>query len=183
MSHRGGKVRIILFASLLMLSMGTATPVWAQPEPLTIAAANSLRDAFRKILPLFETQHPEFAVRVVYGPSQTLRAQIEQGAPVDVFLPSSVEEINRLEQKGLVIGGSRRVYASTSLTFITSIALPTPERSIGDLKTMDFRRIAIGDPKTSSVGRVAAQFLKLRGSNQNADRSMCTDNTHGPSSI
>lgn len=33
-------------------------------------------------------------------------------------------------------------------------------RTIHDLETVPVRRIAIGDPKTSSVGKVAAQFLK-----------------------
>jgi molybdate transport system substrate-binding protein len=133
----------------------------AQPETLTIAAANSAKDALRKLLPLFESQHPEIAVRVIYGPSQTLRKQIEEGAPVDVFLPSLFEEIEQLEKKGLVIQGSKRVYAGTSLVLITGTALPAPIRSIQDLRSVPIRRIAIGDPKSSSVGKVAAQFLKF----------------------
>ncbi|MDO9118160.1 MAG: molybdate ABC transporter substrate-binding protein [Nitrospira sp.] len=132
----------------------------AQPETLTIAAANSVKDALRKALPLFEAQHPEINVRVIYGPSQTLRKQIEEGAPVDVFLPSLVEEIEQLEKKGLVIQGTKRVYAATSLVLITGTTLPAPIASIQDLRTVPIRRIAIGDPKTSSVGKVAVQFLK-----------------------
>ena len=132
----------------------------AQPETFTIAAANSVKDALRKILPLFEAEHPEITVRVIYGPSQTLRKQIEEGAPVDVYLPSLFEEIDQLDQKGLVIQGTKRVYAGTSLVLITGTTLPAPIRSIEDLRTVPVRRIAIGDPKSSSVGKVAAQFLK-----------------------
>lgn len=151
----------LLFLAILTTTVWTAPPVHAQPEPLTIAAANSLRDAFRKILPLFEAQHPEITVRVIYGPSQTIRNQIEQGAPVDVFLPSLLEEIEQLEKKGLVIQGTKRVYAGTSLVLITSASLPAPIGSTQDLHTVAVRRIAIGDPKSSSVGKVAAQFLKF----------------------
>jgi molybdate transport system substrate-binding protein len=151
---------ILIFFSFVAGTIGLAPPVQAQPEPLTIAAANSLRDTFRKVLPLFEAQHPEIAVRVIYGPSQTLRNQIEQGAPVDVFLPSLFEEIERLEKNGLVIQGTKRVYASTSLVLITGTILPAPISSIEDLHTVPVRRIAIGDPKTSAVGKVATQFLK-----------------------
>jgi len=132
----------------------------AQPETLTIAAANSVKDALRKILPLFETQHRDVNVRVIYGPSQTLRKQIEEGAPVDVFLPSLFEEIDQLEKKGLVIQGTTRVYASTSLVLITGTSFPAPIASIQDLRAVPVRRIAIGDPKTSAVGKVATQFLK-----------------------
>ncbi len=160
MTRRSLLLRRLLFLGVLTTLIWIAPPVQAQPEPLTIVAANSLRDAFRKVLPLFEAQHPEINVRIIYGPSQTLRNQIEQGAPVDVFLPSLFEEIEQLEKKGLVIQGTKRVYAGTSLVLITSTSLPAPIASIEDLKTVPVRRIAVGDPKSSSVGKVAAQFLK-----------------------
>ena len=112
------------------------------------------------MLPQFESQHPEVKLRVIYGPSQSLRKQIEEGAPVDVYLPSLVEEIDQLEKKGLIIQGTKRVYAGTSLVVITGKILPAPVRSIQDLRTVPVRHIAVGDPKTSSVGKVAAQFLK-----------------------
>ncbi|HET8720911.1 MAG TPA: molybdate ABC transporter substrate-binding protein [Nitrospira sp.] len=150
-----------LLAGLLLAGLLPASQAQAQPETFTIAAANSVKDALRKVLPLFEAQHPEINVRVIYGPSQTLRKQIEEGAPVDVFLPSLFEEIDQLEKKGLVIQGTKRVYAGTSLVLITGTTLPAPIRSIEDLRTVPIRRIAIGDPKTSSVGKVAAQFLKF----------------------
>jgi molybdate transport system substrate-binding protein len=141
-------------------TMWGTQPVQAQPETLTIAAANSLKDALRKVLPLFEAQHSNISVRVIYGPSQTLRNQIVEGAPVDVFLPSLFEEIEQLEQKGLVLKDTKRVYAGTALVLITNRALPAPVASIQDLRTIPIRRIAVGDPKSSSVGKVAAQFLK-----------------------
>ena len=153
-------VRLLLFLGIMMFMLSSILPAQAQPETLTIAAANSVKDALRKTLPLFEAQHKELLVRVIYGPSQTLRKQIEEGAPVDVFLPSLFEEIDQLEKKGLVIQGSKRVYAGTSLVLITGTTLPAPIASIQDLHTVPVRRIAIGDPKTSSVGKVAVQFLK-----------------------
>lgn len=146
---------------LLAISVWAPDRVAAQPETFTIAAANSLKDALRKVLPAFESQHPEVNVRVIYGPSQTLRKQIEEGAPVDVFLPSLSEEIDQLGSKGLVIEGTKRIYAGTSLVLITGPVLPAPIRSIEDLHSVPVRRIAVGDPKTSSVGKVAAQFLKF----------------------
>lgn len=152
--------RILLSLGVVASAFWMAPPVHAQSETLTIAAANSLKDALRKVLPLFETQHREINVRVIYGPSQTLRKQIEEGAPVDVFLPSLFEEIDQLEKNGLIIQGTKRAYAGTSLVLITSTTFPAPIASIQDLHTVPVRRIAIGDPKTSSIGKVATQFLK-----------------------
>ncbi len=160
MKPRSSLLGILLLFSVVAITIWTVPSAHAQPETLTIAAANSLKDALRKVLPLFEAQHREITVRVIYGPSQTLRNQIEQGAPVDIFLPSLFEEIDQLEQKGLIIQGTKRVYAGTSLVLITGTTLPAPISSIQDLQTVPVRRIAVGDPKSSSVGKVAAQFLK-----------------------
>ena len=93
MRHQRQRFRTLLFFGVVTASLWVTPPVQAQPETLTVAAANSLKDALKKVLPLFEAQHREINVRVVYGPSQTLRNQIEQGAPVDIFLPSLFEEI------------------------------------------------------------------------------------------
>lgn len=152
---------IPLMLSALLATIGLPSSVQAdRPETLTIAAANSLKDVLQKILPLFEAQHKNLNVRVVYGPSQTLREQIEQGSPVDVFLPSLFEEVEQLEQKKLVIKATTRIYAGTSLVLVTGTALPAPIGSIKDLEKIPVRRIAVGDPVTSSVGKVSAQFLK-----------------------
>jgi molybdate transport system substrate-binding protein len=138
-----------VLAGLLIGTLLAGPDVYAQPETLTIAAANSVKDAFRNILPLFEAQHHEVTVRVIYGPSQTLRKQIEEGAPVDVYLPSLVEEIDELEKKGLAIQGTKRVYATTSLVLITGKVLPAPISSIEELRMVPVRHIAIGDPKST----------------------------------
>lgn len=155
------RVRGIIALASLFIGVGwNSLPAQAQPETLTIAAANSLKDALRKVLPRFEAQHRDVNLRVIYGPSQNLRKQIEEGAPVDIFLPSLFEEIDQLEAKGLIIQGTKRTFAATSLVLITGTTLPAPVSSIQDLQTTPIHRIAVGDPKTSSVGKVAAQFLK-----------------------
>jgi molybdate transport system substrate-binding protein len=152
-------LRSLLLFGALATTVWTAPPVQAAPETLTIAAANSLRDAFRQLLPLFEAHNKDINVRVIYGPSKTLTKQIEEGAPIDVFLPSQIEDIEQLEKKGLVIQGTKRFYAGTSLVLIAGPEFPAPITSAQDLRTTLVRFIAVGDPKTSSVGKVAAQYF------------------------
>ncbi len=160
MTSRPLRIRSLLLLGVLSMTVWTAPSVQAAPETLTIAAATSLKDAFRQILPLFEAKHTDINVRVIYGPSQTLTKQIEEGAPIDVFLPSLAEEIDGLEQKGLIIQGTKRAYATTSLVLIAGSEFPVAVVSAEDLPATRVRHIAIGNPKTSSVGKVAAQFLK-----------------------
>lgn len=144
----------------LLITVFMVQPAHADPTTLTIAAANSLKDALRAIIPIFEKEHPNVDVRIVWGPSQTLRDQIAQGAPVDLFLPSSLEEIDHLEKRGLTLPGTKAVYAETALVLITQAALPATVSSLQDLSHPSVRRIAIGDPKTSSVGKFATEALK-----------------------
>lgn len=154
--------RAVFFLGIVAFTGSAASSAHAQSEILTVAAATSLKDTFRKIVPLFEAQNREVNVRVIYGPSKTLLKQIEQGAPVDVFLPALSEEIDQLDQKGLILQDAKQVYARTSLVLITNAAFPALVGSIQDLETIPVRHIAIGDPTVSALGKDTAQFLKYR---------------------
>ena len=96
-----------------------ATGASVQAEALTIGAAPSLRTALQEMVPMFEKEYGA-TVQVVYGPSQTMRKQIEQGAAIDVFLPAAVEEVEELQHKGLTLNGGPRIYAQTSLVLVMS---------------------------------------------------------------
>ncbi len=136
--------------------IGAGNPV--QAEPLTIAAAHSLKTPFDEILPLFENEYGT-TVRVIYGPSQTLRRQIEKGAPIDVFLPEAIEEIEKLYKKGLTLNGEPRIYAQTSLVLVTSTDSSALSISLTDALPNRATRIALGDPKTSAMGETTARAL------------------------
>ena len=116
-----------------------------QAEDLTIGAAHSLKGAFEEIVPMFEKEYG-VTVRVVYGPSQTLRRQIEKGAPIDVFL-SAAEEIEKLQKKGLTLNGGLRTYAQTSLVLVMSATSHAIQVSFHDVLLNRGARIALGDPR------------------------------------
>ena len=141
-----------------------ALSVAAQParsETLTIGAAHSLKPVLRDVLPIFESRHPSAKLRVVYGPSRTLREQIEQGAPLDVFLPASFDQVRHLQARGLTIDGPPRMFARTSVVLIASaeaVAAPVSFRSL-NLKKDIIGRIAIGNPATDALGIITAELL------------------------
>ncbi len=135
----------------------TGAPVWA--ETLTVGAAPSLKAAFQEIVPLFEKEY-RTTVRVVYGPSQTLRRQIEQGAPIDVFLPAAMEEVENLHAKGLTLNGAPRVYAQTSLALVMSATSHAIHVSFQDMLLNRGARIALGDLETSALGAITARAIR-----------------------
>lgn len=131
-----------------------ASGAQAEAEPLKIGASHSLKPAFEEILPMFERESG-VSVRVVYGPSQILRRQIEQGASIDVFLPESIEEVEKLERKGLTLSGGPRIYAASSLVLVMSASSRATPISLPSRGA----RLALGDPKTSALGELTARAL------------------------
>lgn len=133
----------------------------AQAETLTIGAAHSLKPAFQEIVPMFEKEYGA-KVSVVYGPSHTLRRQIEKGAEIDVFLPEAVEEVERLHKKGLTLNGGPRIYAQTSLVLVMSSASKATSISFHEVLPNGATRIAVADPRVSTLGDITARaFTKL----------------------
>lgn len=129
-----------------------------QAESLTIGAAHSLKPAFQEIVPMFEREYGA-TVHVLYGPSQTLRRQIEHGTPIDVFLPEAVEEVEKLEKQGLTLNGGLRTYAQTSLVLVMSASSWVTPISFYEGLPNRTTRLALGDPKTSSLGENTVRAL------------------------
>lgn len=127
-------------------------------ETLTVAAAPSLRAAFQEIVPMFEKEYGA-TVHVMYGPSQTFRQQIEKGAPIDVFLPEAVEEVETLQKKGLTLNGGPRIYAQTSLVLVKSADSRAIAVSFHDVLANRAISIAVADSRTSALGEITARAL------------------------
>jgi len=75
-----------------------------QGGTLTILAASSLTDAFGELGRTFEKQNEGVEVKQSLGASSDLLAQIQQGAPADIFASAAEEEMNTAEKDGLLAG-------------------------------------------------------------------------------
>ena len=75
-----------------------------QGGTLIILAASSLTDAFGELGNTFEEQNEGVQVKQTFGASSDLLAQIQHGAPADVFASAAEEEMDTAEKDGLVAG-------------------------------------------------------------------------------
>lgn len=80
---------------------------------LTVFAAASLTDVFAGLAEGLEQQHPELDVQVNLAGSSALAAQIEQGAPADVFASADEAQMARITDAGLA--GDAELFASNRL--------------------------------------------------------------------
>ena len=135
----------------------------AAETPLTVSAATSLRVVLTEIKTLYAREHAEVALTLNIGGSGMLQRQIENGAPADVFISASPKEIFALEKKGLLVRDSIRNVVRNTLVLIVPQE-NTTVHAFADLTKPEVRRIAIGEPRTVSVGTYTTEtfaYLKL----------------------
>lgn len=66
---------------------------------LTISAAASLKNAMEELTPMYEEASKGQTLTFNYGGSGDLQKQIENGAPVDVFISAAQKEMDALERR------------------------------------------------------------------------------------
>ena len=99
---------------------------------ITVDAAQSLAGAFGDIGKAFESTHPGTTIRFNFAGSAALVAQVQQGAPVDVF--ASADEANM--QKVLTAGGGAgtpAVFARNELVIAVAPGNPKHIAALADL--------------------------------------------------
>lgn len=89
-----------LFSSILLLLLFGTPP--ASGAELSVFAASSLTEALRELARVYQTEHPGERLLLNFAGSQTLATQIEQGAPVDLFVSADPQAMERLQNQGLV---------------------------------------------------------------------------------
>ena len=146
----------LIFAAFAA-SPGLSAPVLPSAD-LTISAAISLKDSLDEIIQLYHSQLPDVSVHTNYGASGTLQRQVEEGAPVDIFVSASPDQMDALESKGLVLPGTRINLVKNSVVLI----VPKGKSSVAgfsDLSRPEVQHIAIGEPQTVPAGKYAQQIL------------------------
>jgi molybdate transport system substrate-binding protein len=133
----------------------------AQQTALIVSAASSLQDALPEIAAGFEKQTGT-AVRFNFLASGQLAAQIEQGAPVDLFISASPAQIQELAARNLVFGQSVDL-AGNELALIVPKNAQNAPKDFFDLSDPRIKRICIGEPSAVPAGNYAGQVLRKLG--------------------
>ncbi len=133
------------------------TPTTLRADEILISAAISLQDAFREISEEYAKANPGERANLNFASSGQLKKQIEIGARADVFASASSVEMDALEEQGLVIADSRRVFARNSLVIISY-------KKISDVKELEsnkYKKIAMGNPVTVPAGKYAKEAFEF----------------------
>ncbi|QLK86645.1 molybdate ABC transporter substrate-binding protein [Staphylococcus sp. 17KM0847] len=126
-------------------------------QTLTVSAAASLTDVTKSLEKAFKAQHPNVDVKFNYGGSGALRQQIEQGAPVDVFMSANTKDIDQLKKSNKVI--DTYDYAQNKLVLIKQ--KDSEITHIQKLQKGD--KIALGEIDSVPAGKYAKTYLESQG--------------------
>ncbi|HOJ76691.1 MAG TPA: molybdate ABC transporter substrate-binding protein [Bacillota bacterium] len=157
-------INLWLVTLILMVSNLVGLSIDAAPKvELNISAAASLTDALVKIGKTYESKHQNIKLNFNFGSSGSLQAQIENGAPVDVFISASEKEMDRLESKKLLRQGTRTNLLKNQLVLIVSVGSKNKIKSFEDLVSDAVQRIALGASESVPAGQYAYQCLSKLG--------------------
>jgi molybdate transport system substrate-binding protein len=151
---------IFLF-TLLLRSLSAAHP---QTSEVRVAAAADLKFAMDEMVGQFEGQTGT-KVNVVYGSSGNFLAQIQNGAPFDLFFSADMNYPKELEAAGLAEPGTLCKYATGRIVIWISAdaGVDVAGEKWAALLKPEVRKIAIANPDHAPYGRAAVAALKNAG--------------------
>ncbi|MTI80360.1 MAG: molybdate ABC transporter substrate-binding protein [Firmicutes bacterium] len=125
---------------------------------LTVSVAASMKDAAKDLKEIYRRKHPKVNIVYNFASSGTLQRQIEQGAPVDLFISASKAKMDVLAKKGLIINDSQMNLVSNEIVLITSQDNESID-GFDDLAKEEVNKISIGVPESVPAGRYAKETL------------------------
>lgn len=123
----------VLLTSLAACGSDRPSDAAAQKSTtLTVYAAASLKDTFTEIGKEFEAEHKGVKVQFSFAGSSDLVAQIQQGAPADVFASADIKNMDKATGDKLTAGAPVN-FASNTLEIVTPPDNPAKVASLADL--------------------------------------------------
>ncbi len=149
----------ITLYTLLFLSSILFFTTQIQAGELHISCAASTTDALKEIIGAYKQTHQGTTILPNFASSGSLAKQIEQGAPVDIYVSANEKWMHYLVTKQVISSEKVRELARNELVFVGSST--TTINTLEELPSLN--RIAIGSPKSVPAGDYAAKALQKAG--------------------
>ena len=123
---------ILLLLSINLLSYSFINQA-QQSETLTIFAASSLTDAFIALKEAFIEQDPKVEILINFSSSSTLAAQVNAGAPADIYASANPSQMQVVVDDGRIEEDSVQIFATNQLVLVMPADNPANIMSLEDL--------------------------------------------------
>ena len=146
----------LISAAIVLASFGSTHAV---AEDLAIAAASDLNFAIKELVRLYEKQTGKH-IKLSLGSSGNFFAQLQNGAPFDLYFSADIGYPKKLEEAGLTAPGSLYRYAVGRIVFWVPSDSPIDvTRGPDAIRNPSIRKIAIANPKHAPYGRAAVSAM------------------------
>lgn len=143
-----------LLRSFVLLGMG----LLARADEIRVAAAASLAEAITEISKAYEAESGNKATPVFAG-SNVLARQIEEGAPLDVFISADEATMDKVVKASLV----KDVKPLLSNALVVAVPAESEVKIASAADLSGLKHIAIGDPAAVPAGVYAKAWLTKAG--------------------
>lgn len=127
------------------------------PE-LFISAATSLTDAMDEIKEMYEEKN-NVTLTYNFGGSGKLAQQIQQGAPIDVFISANENWLHTLMDEDLIDSDTKVDVTGNKLVLIAHKDADMNYRSFSEINTEEVKNIAVGKPESVPAGEYTEAVL------------------------
>lgn len=146
------------FKSIIIAVLFVACSSVCAFAELTVAVAANLQYTFEELKTEFQKE-TGIHIKSVIGSSGRFTAQIENGAPFDLFLSADMSYPEAIYEEGLAVD-KPRVYAYGALILWSTKEGIDLSLGLEALKNPAIKKIAIANPKTAPYGRQAVNAFK-----------------------
>ena len=153
--RRGPTLCVALAVTFLAILTPACSARAEGTKRLTVLAASSLTAVFSRLARLFSAQEPDARLELSFAGTDTLAAQIEQGAPADVFAGASTKYSNHLVEMKLI--EDPLPFCTNRLVVVTPPENPAHVTTLTDLGRPGVK-VLIGAPSVP-VGVYARRVL------------------------
>ncbi|HPW16176.1 MAG TPA: molybdate ABC transporter substrate-binding protein, partial [Nitrospira sp.] len=148
--------RLLLYVMLVLL----CRPAIALADDIAVAAASDLQFAIKELIVEYEKQTGHH-VKLSLGSSGNFYAQLQQGAPFDLYFSADIGYPKKLEEAGLTVPGSLYRYAVGRVVLWAPKQSPVEvSKGLTVLRDAAVRKIAIANPKHAPYGRAAVAAME-----------------------
>jgi molybdate transport system substrate-binding protein len=147
-------------AVVTCLGVHLALPQASFAEEIAIAAASDLNFAIKEVIAEYEKTTGNH-VKLSLGSSGNFYAQIQNGAPFDLYFSADIGYPKKLEEAGLIVPGSLYRYAVGRIVLWTNHSSHRDvSKGLDVLRDPGVKKIAIANPKHAPYGRAAVAAMQ-----------------------
>ena len=154
---------IVVISISLFVGCAKETVTEDTNTELLVSAAASMTDVLKEIAEEYKEVDPNTALVFTFGSSGALQSQIEEGAPVDLFISAAQKQMTALEEKDLIIKDSKKTLLENKIVLIVPKDSTLDINSFEELTKDEIKKIALGEPAGVPVGQYSEEIFTNLG--------------------